>query len=72
MSPVEIVTPLLNADMSEEINSLVASHTTLEKILVWGIQQSPPVMISEIIAQDEFTNDIIVPFQSFFLVYDTT
>jgi hypothetical protein len=60
-----------NRDISDEIKKLVATHTTLERLLVWGATQTPAVMIGEVIAQDEFTNDIIVPYHSLFLVYDT-
>ena len=72
MLNVEMTSPLLEASVSDEIKNVVATHTTLEKLLVWGMGQTPPVMIADIIAQDEFTNDILVPFNDVFLVYDTT
>ena len=58
--------------LNDEIKQLVAAHTTLEKLLVWSMGQAPPVMIGEVIAQDEFTNDIVVPYKHLYLVYDTT
>jgi hypothetical protein len=69
---VEIASPLPDSAVSDDIKNLVATHTTLEKLMLWGVQQSPPVMIAEIIAQDEFTNDIVVPYNHLYLVYDTT
>ena len=63
---------MLDSAVSDDIKKLVATHTTLEKLMLWGVQQSPPVMIAEIVAQDEFTNDIIVPYNHLYLVYDTT
>jgi len=29
-------------------------------------------MVAEVITQDEFTHDVIVPYKNIFLVYDTT
>ena len=69
---MEIASYLLDSAVSDAIKNLFASHTTLEKLMLWGVQQSPPVMIAEIIAQDEFTNDIVVPYDHLYLVYDTT
>ena len=69
---MEISSQSENVVLNDEIKQLVATHTTLEKLMLWGVSQTPAVMIAEIIAQDEFTNDIIVPFNRVFLVYDTT
>ena len=69
---MEIASQSSNVALNDEIKQLVATHTTFEKLLVWGMGQAPPVMIGEVIAQDEFTNDIVVPYQHMYLVYDTT
>jgi hypothetical protein len=31
-----------------------------------------PQIVAEVITQDEFTHDVIVPYKNLFLVYDTT
>ena len=55
-----------------QINAITSEHTTLEKLLNWCLSHTPPIRIAAIVAQDEFTNDVIVPFENVFLVYDTT
>jgi hypothetical protein len=31
----------------------------------------PPQTVAEVVAQDEFTRDVVVPYKDLFLVYDT-
>jgi hypothetical protein len=31
-----------------------------------------PHIVAEVVTQDEFTHDVIVPYKNIFLVYDTT
>jgi hypothetical protein len=63
------VSPTLRA----AIESIVGEHHTLERVLDWCQAQHPPQWIEAIIAQDEFTSDVIVRFdRQFNLVYDTT
>jgi hypothetical protein len=51
----------------------VAGHATLERVLEWGRAQSPPRRVEEIITQDEFTHDVLVPVDnSRYLAYDVT
>lgn len=51
-------------------------HTGLSQVLAWAAakpkEQVHPQVVAEVINQDEFTHDIIVPFRNMFLVYDTT
>lgn len=51
-------------------------HTGLGQVLAWAAskpkEQVHPQVVAEVINQDEFTHDIIVPFRNMFLVYDTT
>jgi len=48
------------------------THTSLEKALNWGRTQSPPVAVEAILTQDEYTHDVLIPFENRYLVYDTT
>ena len=63
----------LAAGDRDSLARLVATHSTLEAVLAWSRTASPPRRITEIITQDEFTHDVVLPFEaSLYLVYDTT
>jgi hypothetical protein len=51
-------------------------HDSLRDVLAWaGLRpkdQVHPQLIADVITQDEFTHDVIMPYQNVFLVYDTT
>jgi len=56
-----------------DLQAAVAGHTTLERVLEWGRTHTSPRRVEEIITQDEFTHDVLVPLdQSQYLVYDVT
>jgi len=52
--------------------AIVATHTSLERVLNWGREQRPRVDIESILTQDEYTHDVVVPFASSYLSFDTT
>lgn len=68
------------ANLSEKqfagLENELAKHKTLGQVLIWANTQSKddflPQVVAEVITQDEFTHDIIVPYKDLFLVYDTT
>jgi hypothetical protein len=47
--------------------------TTLDELIRWGLLQSPELMITSVVVQDEYTHDVIVSDKSasVFLVYDS-
>ena len=49
---------------------------TLGGVLAWTGKGSKedflPQIVSEVITQDEYTHDVIIPFRDLFLVFDTT
>lgn len=45
---------------------------TLADVLAWGARQVPRVNVSEIVTQDEYTHDVVLPFAEFYLSFDTT
>ena len=51
-------------------------HNGLNQVLAWAATKPKdevhPQYVAEIITQDEFTHDVIVPYRNLFLVYDTT
>ena len=66
---------LSGEDFAEMENEL-AEHNTLGRVLSWASSKSKrdflPQIVAEVIAQDEFTHDVIVPYKNLFLAYDTT
>ena len=68
------------ANLSEEkfnkLEKILAKHLTLGNVLTWANSQDKsdfiPNIVDEVITQDEYTHDVIIPFQDIFLVYDTT
>jgi hypothetical protein len=70
-------TPLIDyANLDESTRArlarIVASQSSLEGVLNWGRAQRPPVDIESILTQDEYTHDVLIPFEGRYLVYDTT
>ena len=68
------------ANLSEtelaELESEAARHKTLGQVLAWA-QSKPksdflPQTVAEVVTQDEYTHDVVVPYKNVFLVYDTT
>ena len=45
---------------------------TLADLLTWARRQSPPVHVAEIVTQDEYTHDIVLPYSTIYLSFDTT
>lgn len=54
----------------------LAKQKTLGQVLTWANTKSQgdflPQIVAEVVTQDEFTHDVIVPYKGVFLVYDTT
>lgn len=48
------------------------AHRTLSEAVAWGLAQSPPCVVADVITQDEYTHDVLVPVGPHWLVYDTT
>ena len=63
----------LPADEAAELARIVAEHHGLDDVFAWGRRQSPPVHPADVVKQDEFTHDVLVPLASQrWLVYGTT
>jgi len=54
----------------------LAKHKTLGQVLTWASTKPKDSVllqiVAEVITQDEFTHDVVIPYKDFFLVYDTT
>lgn len=72
------ITNLANLSESEfaKLESELAKHKTLGQVLTWATAKPKggflPQIVSEVITQDEFTHDVVIPYKDLFLVYDTT
>jgi len=45
---------------------------TLADLLRWNGAQRPSVQVAAIVTQDEYTHDVVLPFGTVFLSFDTT
>lgn len=66
----------LNEERFTKLEKILVKHKTLGNVLTWANSQNKadfiPKIVDEVIPQDEYTHDVIIPFQDVFLVYDTT
>ncbi len=56
----------------EALELAIAPQTTLERALDWGRNHQPPLAVETILTQDEYTHDVLIPYDDRYLVYDTT
>lgn len=54
------------------ILQVISTFHTLHDLVRWTATLSPPLLISEVITQDEYTLDVLVPLDGLVLVFDTT
>ena len=55
------------------LGKTVAKHRDLDDVFAWGRSQSPAVRPADVVKQDEFTHDVLVPLPNGrWLVYGTT
>ena len=53
--------------------ALAAGWPTLQEVVRWGFQQEPPLIVCDVVVQDEFTHDVVMPYRrGLHLVFDTT
>ena len=38
-----------------------AAHATLEDVVRWGLSQTPPQLVADVVVQDEYTHDVVLP-----------
>lgn len=72
------ITNIANLSETEfaKLERELAKLKTLGQVLDWANSKQKkdflPQIVSEVITQDEFTHDVIVPYKDLFLVFDTT
>jgi hypothetical protein len=55
------------------LHEIVQGHQGLDDVFSWGRGQRPPILPADVVVQDEFSHDVIVPWAPrLYLVYDTT
>ena len=65
------LSPAQLASVEEEL----PEHNSLRDVVNWGLAQAActPQVVAEVVVQDEFSHDVIVPWRDgLFLVYGTT
>jgi hypothetical protein len=62
------ISPELLAPLEGELKDL----SILQDVIRWGFAQSPPSDVADVVIQDEFTHDVVLPWRHLFLVFDTT
>ena len=57
----------------QALEAELGAPTWLSDVLDWSRRRSPPVRVEEIVTQDEFTHDVLVPLEPpLWLVFDVT
>jgi hypothetical protein len=63
----------LAAEIFDPIRDILQTHHTMERALAWFFAQSPPLTPADLVAQDEFSYDLLVPYRDgLYLSYDTS
>ncbi len=67
----------LSSDAVARIAEELSTQENLKDVMAWALSQPrgtfTPSVVAEVIVQDEFTHDVIVPWRGgLVLVYDTT
>jgi hypothetical protein len=60
----------------EQIKQVLPKAENLLQVMNW-INSQPksdflPHIVAKVVVQDEFTHDVVIPYQDIFLVFDTT
>lgn len=62
-----------SSELVARVAEAFAARHTLADVLAWAREQRPARRVSEIVTQDEYTHDVVLPFDgSHFLVFDAT
>lgn len=70
--PIENRANLADTQFTELATKLI-SHRSIKHALDWLIAHKPSLSFSDIVAQDEFSQDVIAPYPNqLYLVYDVT
>jgi len=62
----------LDAAERDALTRAIAGQTTLEQALDWARTLTPPRGVASVLTQDEYTHDVLIPYGTRWLVYDTS
>lgn len=62
----------LSSELLAALKTELANLTILQDVIRWGFSQTPPSDVADVVIQDEFTHDVVLPWRDVFLVFDTT
>ncbi|HKE91899.1 MAG TPA: hypothetical protein VKB45_16310 [Gemmatimonadales bacterium] len=62
----------LDAAERDALTRAIAGQTTLEQALDWARTLTPPRGVESVLTQDEYTHDVLIPYGTRWLVYDTS
>jgi hypothetical protein len=64
---------LLPDGVFAELTKTLPAHSTLMELVAWGSRQTPPVVLQETVALDEYSHEVLVPWrENLWLVYSST
>lgn len=58
----------LRSTIEQEVRPL----RSLEQVVRWAFSRTPPSEVADVVVQDEFTHDVVVPWRGVHLVFHTT
>ena len=70
--PVQLDPSSLPEGLRDAVQREVAPLRLLEQVVRWAFSQVPPSDVADVIVQDEFSHDVVVPWRGVHLVFDTT
>jgi hypothetical protein len=62
----------LSSELLAALKTELKGLTILQDVIRWGFSQKPPSNVADVVIQDEFTHDVVLPWRGVFLVFDTT
>ena len=63
----------LSATLQEALDAEVMGLGSLQEVVRWGFAQKPPRDVAEVVVQDEFSHDVVLPWRDgIYLAFDTT
>lgn len=61
----------LSPQARQQIEAATANHQILDRVVKWGLHSDPPRVVSNVVAQDEYTHDVVMRWSDeLVLVYD--
>jgi len=63
----------MTGEEREALSRVLEAQESLDDVFAWGRTQSPPITPEDVVIQDEFSYDALVPFaETRWVVYATT